>query len=82
MDEFVRLDRKELTMFAFLVGSLFPLFALYLGIKALTPAGIELSEGKKLSRSASTVIGIVAILFSIVTMIGLYAYCVLRVRFI
>ena len=65
-------------MLAFLVGSLFPLFAIFLGIKALTPAGIELWEGKKLPRTASVIVGIAAIVFSGVTIAFLYAYCVLH----
>ncbi len=36
-----------------------------MGIKALTPAGIQLTETTKLSRKASVCLGIVAILFGI-----------------
>lgn len=64
-------------MLAFWIGSLFPILAIFLGVKALTPAGIELWDGKKLPRMASTIVGLAAILFSVAVIAFLYASCVL-----
>ncbi len=65
-------------MTAFLIGSLFPVFAIFLGVKALTPAGIELWDGKKLPRTASVIVGVAALVFSVGAIAFLFAYCVLR----
>ena len=50
---------------------------LALGIKALTPAGIQLTETRRLSRRSSTIVGIIAILLSLVAA-GIGCFVVLR----
>jgi len=42
------------------------------GIKALTPAGMHLTEGKKLGRTTSIVVGVMTILFGIA--VGVFGF--------
>lgn len=64
----------------FLIVALFPFLALFFGIKALTPAGIEWGKGRKLPKKASTVIGILTVVASLAIIGAAYAYLVLRIR--
>lgn len=48
---------------------------LLIGVTALTPAGIQLSENTKLSRRTSTVIGVIAIILSVCSAIYTFFVC-------
>lgn len=66
-------------MRVFLILALFPMLATFLGVKALFPPGIQLSETRTLSRRTSAFIGIATTFCSLATIGVLYAYLVLRV---
>lgn len=61
----------------FLAFSLLPAFVFFLGIKALTPAGIDVG-GRKLSKTASIAIGLLAIVLAVGTIAFLFAFLILR----
>jgi hypothetical protein len=64
-------------MNVFLIVAIFPLFAIFLGIKGML-SGIELQGGKRLSRQASAMIGSITIVASTAVICVAYAYIVLR----
>ncbi|MEX0717138.1 MAG: hypothetical protein WD066_11140 [Planctomycetaceae bacterium] len=56
--------RREQRMLSYLYIFLWWLALLLMGIKALTPAGIELTKGRKLPRRVSTILGICVIVIA------------------
>jgi hypothetical protein len=54
-------------LFNFTFAALPGLLLIAMGIKAMTPAGIQLTESRTLSRRTSTIIGILTLLMGIGT---------------